>query len=308
MEVIMRWLKNFHKTVGGGLFASIAALSLCVLIFLASDSLYFRFQQWRTILEPLKDLSLAATAALIVAVIDHFVTIRKVATEVTKEIENRMVDVMEKFIGGSKDAGLIRVHTRLNFSDLIDGLGPDDELLWLDTYFPGNAEFIGKIRPALERGAKLRMLIIDPRCSNAYLRADEIRERDTFAQDVDVFIRRVSSIRCSLKKFGLKEEVCQILAYDDLPSMPMYIITHKGVPVRGHSGFFLARPSAFFAHLEWTLTNGGVLENMHEYFQQKWERNLERTTEFLPAVTPAKVPEAANGGSRQKRVRSLQPA
>ena len=298
----MTWFKRIHKTLGGGLFATLGMLALCVLIFLASDSLYFRFPLWRMIFEPLKDLSLAATAALIVAVIDHFVTIRKVAAEVTKGIEDRMVDVMETFIGGSKDTGLVRVHTRLDFSELFDNLGPDDELLWLDTYFPGNAEFIGKIHPALERGATTKMLIIDPRCSNAFLRADEIRERDTFAQDVEVFVRRVSSIRCSLKKYGVKGESCQILAYDDLPCMPMYIVTHKGVPVRGYSGFFLARPSAFFAHLEWTSVKDGVLENMYEYFQQKWERNLRRTTEFLP---PATVAAEVNGAFRPKKIRSL---
>jgi len=259
-------------------------------------------------LEPLKDLSLAAIAALTVAVIDHFVTIRQVAVEVTEGIESRMVNVIETFIGGSKDAGLVRVHPRLNFSDLFESLGPDDELLWLDTYFPGNAEFIGKIRPALERGAKTKMLIIDPRSENAALRADEIRERDTFAQDVEVFIRRVSSIRCSLRKYGLKEETCQIMPYDDLPCMPLYIVTHKGVPVRGFSGFFLAEHSAFFAHLEWTFVQGGVLENMHEYFQQKWERNLQRTTDFnYPLASPGKTPEA-NAGPQQKSVRSLQTA
>ena len=304
----MTWFKRIHQTVGGGLFASVATLTLCVLLFLASDSLYFRFPQWRPVFEPLKDLSLAATAAFIVAVIDHFVTIRKVAVEVSNGMEQRMVDVMEMFIGGSKDAGLVRIHNRLDFSALFEDLGPDDELLWLDTYFPGNSEFIGKIQSALERGARTKMLIIDPRSASAHLRAGEIREHDTFAQDIDVFVRRVSAIRCSLKKFGLKEECCQILAYDDLPCMPMYIVTHKGIPVRGFSGFFLAKPSAFFTHVEWTSVNDGVLESMHEYFKQKWERNVERLAEFVPPVElPGRASEVKSQ-SRQKRVGSLRTA
>jgi hypothetical protein len=304
----MNWLKRTYRTLGGGLIASVGTLALCVLLFLTSDSLYFRFPEWRTVFEPLKDLSLAATAALIVAVIDHFVTIRKVATEVTTGIEERMVDVMETFLTGSKNVGLARVHSRLEFSELFEQLGPDDELLWLDTYAPGNAEFMGKLRPAIQRGAKIKMLIIDPRCTNAGLRADEIREPDTFAQDVEVFVRRVSSIRCSLKNCGLKEESCQILAYDDLPCMPMYIVTHKGLPKRGFSGFFLSQPSAFFAHLEWTAINGGVLENMHEYFQQKWDRNLRRTTEFFQSVDlPARAPDVRSN-SHQKILGSLRTA
>jgi hypothetical protein len=186
----------------------------------------------------------------------------------------------------SKDVGLVRVHRRFDLSEFFESLGPGDELLWLDTYCPDNAEFFGKILPALKRGAKIRMLIIDPRCANSNLRADETRE------DVEVFVRRVSSIRCTLRKCGLKEESCQILTHDDLPCMPMYIVTHGDVPVRGFSGFFLAKPCAFFTHLEWTAISGGVLEDMHEYFQQKWERNLLRTTEFLESVTlPARAPE-----------------
>ena len=305
----MSWLIRIHKTLGSGLIATIGALLFCVIVFLSSDSLYFHFPQWQKFLEPLKELALAATAALTVAVIDHFVTIQKVASEVIRRMEIRMVDVMETFVSGSKATGLVRFHQRLDFSELFENLGPDDELLWLDTYFPGNAEFMGKIRPALENGASIKMLIIDPRCKNAFRRADEIKERETFAQDVDVFVRRVSAIRCNAKQSGArKDECCQILTYDDLPCMPMYIVTHKGVPVRGYSGFFLAQPSAFFVHLEWTFVIGGVLENMHEYFQQKWERHLERSRDLVPTVADDIKAVAVANGSKHKKIRSLQSA
>jgi hypothetical protein len=193
---------------------------------------------------------------------------------------------ISKTLGSGLDTGLVRFHERLNVYELFESLGPDDELLCQDTNLPGKAEFYSKIRPALERGARTRMLITDPRCESLYARAAEIRERDTFIQDVEVFIRRVSSIRCSLKHIGLKDECCQILTCNDLCCMPMYIVTHKEVPVRGYSGFFLSEPSACVAHLEWTLVKGGVLDHMHDYFQQKWDRNLR--SDLLPK-NPAKI-------------------
>jgi len=300
----MRWFKRINQYLGGGLFINIIALASCVGVFLAADSLIFRFAEWRMFLEPVKDLSLAATAALTVVLIDHSVTIRKVAAEVAADVESRMVDVMETFISASKDTGLVRIHKRLDFARLFESLGPGDELLWLDTYCPANSEFFDKIRPALERGAKIKWLIIDPRSVNAEYRGHEI-ELETFTQEVELFAKRVSSVNWS--RDGFDERSCQILAYDDLPGMPMYIVTHKGVPVRGYSGFFLAKPSAFFAHLEWTLVKDGVLENMHDYFQQKWNKHLHRTKEFPSSVhTETKILHV-NQSPRQRKLRTVQP-
>ena len=282
----MRWIKKIHKVFEGGLPAIVGGLGFCVLVFLVADSLNFRFEQWKMVLEPIKHLSLAATAALTVVLIDHFITIRKVASEVSDEIERRMVDVIDKFVAGSKDAGLVRFHKRLNFSQLFEDLGHGDELLWLDTYCPLNAEFIDKIGPALARGARIRMLVIDPECKNAESRAHEIFEAETFAQEVQLFAKRISSVVGGAEGPTITEESCEILAYDDLPSIPMYIVTHEGRVVRGYSGFFLVKPSAFFTHLEWTPTRGGVLESLHEYFEQKWKRHLQKRKSF-----PCKIQE-----------------
>jgi hypothetical protein len=304
----MRWLGKIHKMLRGEMSAIAGSLGFCVVVFLASDSLNFRFPQWRMVLEPLKDLSLAATAAVTVVLIDHFVTIRKVAVEVARNIEERMVDVMEMFIRGSKDAGLVRFHKRFNFSQLFEDLGPGDELLWLDTYCPLNPEFIDKIRPALQRLAKIRMLIIDPRCANAESRAVEIFAAETFSQEVEVFAKRVSSILCDVVDHSVPAEGCQILAYDDLPCVPMYLVTHYGVPVRGYSGYFLTKPSALFAHMEWTPTKGGMLESMHEYFEQKWERHLQKRKGFPRPFNSHAKGISVSRGSRQRKLRYVQSA
>jgi hypothetical protein len=152
------------------------------------------------------------------------------------------------------------------------------------------------------------MLIIEPRCANAESRALEIFEPETFSQEVEVFAKRVSSILCGAVEQSVAEERCQILAYDDLPCMPMYIVTHKGLPIRGYSGYFLTKPSALFEHLEWTNIKGGVLENMHEYFEQKWNRHLQKRKDFpLPFYSPAKAIEASHS-SKQRKLRYVNSA
>jgi hypothetical protein len=183
-----------------------------------------------------------------------------------------MTRVMEQFIAGSAKAGLVAFHDRIDFSKLFEQLERGDELLWLDTYCPRHTEFVEQIRPALERGAKLRMLIIDTKCANARFRAEEIGglyKPENFIKEIEVFTDRMHSI-CNDNK--LLRESWQIYTYDDLPCIPMYVIARNGSPYRGYSSFFLNKPSAYFVHLEWEPTPNGVLMSMHEYFEQKYQK------------------------------------
>lgn len=201
-----------------------------------------------------------------------------------------MVDHLEILISSNKNVGLVRTHTRLDFSELFESLGADDELLWLDTAFPGNAEFGARIRPALERGARTRLLIMNPLRWNTCFWADEMSAQAT-SHDVDALIKQVSLIRCVLRRYGLKEESCQILAYDELPSMPVCIVTHNGFPVKGYSRCFLSRPKDFFP--EWASLKGAALEHMHECFKQKWEKNLQQTMQSFSTLLERATPSRA---------------
>lgn len=202
-----------------------------------------------------------------------------------------MVDHFEIFISSNKNIDLVRTHTRLDFSELFESLGADDELLWLDTAFPGNAEFGARIRPALERGARTKLLIMNPLRWNASFCADGRRAEDPSPKDVDALVKQVSLIRCVLRRCGLKEDCCQILACDELPSLPVCIVTHKGFPVRGYSRCFLSRPNP--SNSEWAPLNGAALEHMHECFKQKWEKNLQQTMQSFSTLLERASPSRA---------------
>jgi hypothetical protein len=308
-------IERLRKMIGGERAVSAIAitLSLCILLFLVADSLNIHFPGWKILFEPVKDLCLAAIAALTVVLVDHFVTIRKVAAELTAQMQVSITSMMEQFIFGGTRAGLVAFHEKLNFSRLFEELAPGEELLWLDTYCPRTLEFIEEIRPALERGAKLRMLIIDPECQNAISRAEELGkayEPGTFSQETFVFTKRINST-VSIHDTCKLGESCRVLVYEDLPCMPMYIITRDGIPYRGYSGFFLTKPSAYFVHLEWALTKGGVLEELHKYFEQKWKNQDEKPKQTFTKPQKdsarAELGEDAHG-SHQRKIRDIKRA
>jgi hypothetical protein len=277
----MKFLRRIHRLVGGGRMVSAVAitLGLCVLFFLTADALGSRYPRWGALFRSMKELAPAVIAAFIVVLVDHSVTIGRVATEVTRQMQAATNKMMELFIIGSAKSGLVAVHESLDFAALFEDLQEGEELLWHDTYCPRSADFISKVRPALERGAKLRMLIIDPACENSKSRAREINEAyepSTFAKEADVFVSRINATVGATDATRSPEESRAVLMYDDLPCMPMYIITRDGVPSRGYSGFFLTEPSAYSTHLEWVYAEGGVLEKMHAYFEQKWRAQKER--------------------------------
>lgn len=276
----MTFLRRVHGLVGGRIVSAVAiALGLCTLFFLTADALGSRFPAGSGLFRTMKELAAAVIAAFIVVLVDHFVTIGEVAAEVTREVQAATNEMMDLFIVGRERSGLAAVHERLDFAALFDDLEEGEELLWHDTYCPCNADFIDKVRPALERGARIRMLVIDPACENAKARAKELNgayEPSTFAKEADVFMSRMRGL-AGVSRAGLPpDEPCRILLYDDLPCMPIYIVARDGVPVRGYSGFFLTEPSAYFTHLEWTYAKGGVLEKMHAYFEQKWKAQEHR--------------------------------
>lgn len=280
----MKTFKRICATVGTWAISSgtsIASLLIaCVWLFLVAEIFGSRHPSWHLITEPVKSLSLATIPALLIVFHDHKVTIREVGFEVTRQTEAAVKQMMEHFVMGSLKAGLIQFHERLNFSKLFDDLKPGDELLWLDT-FCTLSEFIDKIRPALDRGATIRMLVINPHCETSKLRAQELKgsayDADMFANEAHAFTKRIRAI---VNATDSTSNALEVVIYDDLPCVPAYIVLHDGLPVRGYSGHFFTKPSAFGTHLEWHPVAGGVLEQMLKYFEQKWATHRPRQNEM----------------------------
>lgn len=306
----MNLIKRLRGLTEGRIVVPFATtLGLCVLTFLLADYLSSRLPKWSMWFVRIKELSLATIPALMVILVDHFVTIRRVATEVTKQIQVAMADMMELFVFGSTKAGLVAFHQRLDFPKIIDELEPGDELLWCDTYCPLSGQLTEVIERALAKGAKFRMLVIDPKSVNAAYRAAELgyqyQSEDVFVKETEVFLDRILAVANKYKHEDPVMSPCRVLVYDSLPGIPMYIIARNGIGIRGYSGFFLSKASAFFFHMEWKRTENGVLEEMHKHFETKWSA-VEQKQGKHPA--PPRRPERIALGQRThpSRARNVQ--
>jgi len=266
----------------------------CAFLFLIADALERRLTQYLMLWETIKVFALALMPAVIVALYDHYHTIKEVSTLVAKEVEASTVRRIEDVIHGREHYGLVAFHQSIQFASLFKELESGDELLWHDTYCPRYKDFLEEMSLAIRRGVKIRMLIIDTECENAKFRAEEIGgmySTPTFTEDVKIFTKQiVKCIENTLQDSSIQGS-CEIRVYRDLPSIPMYIIIRRGRLYRGYSSFFLTEPTAYFVHLEWAPTERGLLKYMHKYFEQKWAVQLppRGNTIFPPLTSDADV-------------------
>jgi hypothetical protein len=167
--------------------------------------------------------------------------------------------------------GLASINERMDYGALFDSLQRGDELWWLDTYAPGYEDWRASLQGAIMRGAKIKMLVLEPGCNTATLRANEI----------------ASEIPPGIFKGGLKQfhdhmvsrasaspNAMEVRTYRDLLGCPAYLIVRNGRAVKAYSSFYLNPASFDFPHFVWEDTKErpflGALET---YIRGKWENS-----------------------------------
>lgn len=222
----------------------------------------------------LHESGLVLVATILVTYCYEFLLRRHHAKVVCEIVANTVVPEAPRY-------GLNRVIPRLDFKQVFDRLSKNDELLWLDTYCPEQFNFQRCMRQAIERGAKIRMMAIDPNCQNAQNRASEIDPSlgytyDAFRMEAIANIQHLADSLRSLdvkSREGVDVASLRLRFYTDLPCVPMYLVLHKGWPVRGYTGFYLGDPSFEMPHLEWSRGAESILKSFADYFERKWREN-----------------------------------
>lgn len=218
--------------------------------------------------------------------------------------------ILTGVVEASERLGLAGMKEKLDYRELLDSLRAGDELLWLDTFAQSYLSFMGQLRPALEKGATIRMLVIDPDSENTRHRSAEIGDNmfddpQAFSILVSGFIDTVKRVACQAK--NTKGSI-EVRTYRDLPCIPFYIVRREGISLRGYSSFFFHRPTDSYFHLRWRYAEGGFLSEASDYFERKWQANegnlaFHCSAEGLrgrqipsdQASGPAAVPLMANG-------------
>ncbi|MBF8267584.1 MAG: hypothetical protein HW388_1092 [Dehalococcoidia bacterium] len=250
----------------------------------ASSILLYLLAEWARVKWPQADswwnaldtLAIAVFVGVIIASVDHYVVIRHAA----EQIEERLIDGM---MPGYRDAGLRRFRKELPVDEMFSGLEEGDELLWLDTCHPPMIMQLDDLQKAVSKGVRFRMLVIDPESENAYFRGEEITSEDTertvsysdipyyFKDEAMAFQRHLLT---RLRAISKARQLCEVRQYKDLPSLPMYLVVRKGKPLSGITGMFLEQPSYKTWHLQWTQVDGGPLDSMVRFFNEKWNRQV----------------------------------
>lgn len=169
--------------------------------------------------------------------------------------------------------GLKDIVDTMDYEKLFDDLSREDELWWLDTYAPGHPAWLRNLDRAIDRGAKIRMLVLEPSSTIAQHRASEIDCEDLpagrFLQDLQTFHDDMKRRERRAKEAGA--DSFRVHVYDDLLGCPIYLILRNGHPVKAYSSFYLRPASYGFPHFEWEAAeHGGVLETLAQYVRRKW--------------------------------------
>ena len=195
-----------------------------------------------------------------------------------EETENRTIAKLDDLLGRRVD-GIFPGAAQYGFDGFateaprnsFDALEAGDELLWLDTYSPDLMLFVPKLQSALERGAIVRMLMIDPRADTTRMRAEEIAEAgynpSHFAEGATNFFDIVVN---AAKEISSLKGKLEIRRFSDLPCVPMYLRLRDGHPISGVTGYFLSEASFNAVHIRWSAASGGMLAGFHRYFERKW--------------------------------------
>jgi hypothetical protein len=257
----------------------VAIVMTCITIFLLAEVLQSRLPDF--VLEAAKTLAIAILTAIIIALLDHFYTIKEVTNNMAVLISREVTEKLDRLIQGREKYGLVGFLREMDFVNLFKQLVPEDELLWLDTYGPNYSTFLDELEDAIRRGAKIKMLVIDPMCPNATFRAEEIEmigyREQAFRQQTEFFIQSITDASNRALNDQKTRGSCEIRMYRDLPCIPMYIIRRNGVLLKGYSSAYLTKPTSIrFVHLEWvSRKEDGVLEEMERYFNHKWNAQVQ---------------------------------
>lgn len=199
---------------------------------------------------------------------------------------------VDRIIVGSARFGFAGFEDRLKFETLFQSLGDGDELMWLDTYCPAQPKFEQPLRAAVNRGAIVRMLAMDPSSKVLPFRALEIDEELEVNYEPHMFAEEARRSLAGI--VGCVEALVRdkprgsisVRTYHDLPCLPMYLIARAGELSEGYTGFFLTRPTYDEPHVRWTSSPESRLSSFHAYFERKWSQHSVDQVAVAQSVTP----------------------
>jgi len=246
-------------------------LFLVGVVLVVVSEAYITVELWKRVLNVLGVFIAVSVGASFL----YRVTLRPRDDAARKDELRELLDhKVEEMVEGRFVYGLAGFQQKMDFVQLFDDLKKGDELWWLDTYVPGHKLWIEHMRNAIRRGAKIRVLALNPDCTNADYRAEEIGDLYSpvhFKSELQSFIDDLSVCTKDESREGGSLEVRK---YSDLPCIPIYLVCHDNKPVYAYTSFFMGLPTGVaFPHMSWRPSELGLLSHCFNYINSKWNRN-----------------------------------
>ncbi len=225
----------------------------------------------------LRTIGIGAIAAAVTGIIDHNLLFKSFESRISESLQEA-----KEMAASLRELGVQNAYKEFPFSRIFAEAQKGETVSWLDTYCPVQNAFIDEVESAIARQVSIRMLVIKPGCSNAKSRSIELANTpDTgtaFDGSLDVFIAKMKGIA------DASAGMFEIRFYDDLPCVPMYLISKDNATRKGFFSIFLNKATAHCTHME--LTDGEWLRHMAAYFESKWKRWAPHAAIKKPAGRP----------------------
>ena len=224
----MRDRSRYQSTDPPGITIGLLILALGLILFLSGRALHSQLG------EIIQEAGLVIIGTVLVTYV-YEATLRR-------QHDHHLLELVEDcLVSNGPKYGLSGIEDEVVWTKLFEKLGEGDELWWLDTYCP-DQRFIGAMRVALLRGAKVRMLAVKPEAEVTGYRAQEIETRfgfseERFREEAAGQIARLKEVLSDVPT-GLRDHM-ELRIYTDLPCAPMYIHIRDSRPSTAFTSYFL---------------------------------------------------------------------
>ena len=184
------------------------------------------------------------------------------------QVDQLFDDKIDAELIQARKIGLDSIESSISFQRVFDDLRPKDTLWFLDTFAPAHMSWIEHVSLALQRGASVNMLILDPVSPLCKMRAIELSNAftpRTFREQLKSFIEDFNRLS---KQKNLKGHL-SIVLYDNLLGIPIYLVSRNDKPIYAYSSMYLSRPTGVdFPHFRWR--EGPMCEILFQYVKEKY--------------------------------------
>ncbi len=271
----------------------IIIISLLCFVILLLLSYLFPYEKNRRLHTFFNNLAFVCVPAFLIGVCDRLFLIDYFLEDTEQVIEQKLIKPFGDYVGNLEEYGLQGMHPPIDFNIIFQEMEPGGTLKIHDTVIPDIHKTFPSLREALDRGVHLEVLVSHPESQITKFRSIEIGPEWDYEKSFRPAIYGYISHFQAIVKEEERTRAPFILMryYEDLPSVPMYILDNPGDSNdKLYHGYFLANSSVEVPHVEIVRKDKGLYDSFFQYFSEKWNRNAINEIDLVNFDGPGSLP------------------